>query len=709
MSIHQSVRYTLAALFTISLLAAPSTLTITTLSSMPGFVSGDDALVQIKGVAPTQKVEVKLNGRDVSQAFHNASQDGAQRRALVGLVGGLKLGANTLIAKAGSQTAKLELTNHPITGPMVAGEHLTPFVCKTEEAGLGKPLDADCSAPTKIEYFYRSTDGKFNPLPGPMARPADVAQTTTSEGKTVPYIVRVESGTINRAIYRIAILDDPSHASSPWTPSAGWNHRLYYSFGGGCGAQYNQGTLAATAVLTDGPLSRGYAHITSTQNVLQQFCNDALSGEAVMMIKEHFIKTYGVPEWTVGSGGSGGSIQQLLIGQNYPGLLDGLMPSLTFPDSASIAPDVNECTLFENYFKEKGAGWSKEKQSAVEGYSVGTCGAWARSFAATIIATNVKGCAIAPELVYDPIKNPKGARCTTYDTNVASYGRDEKGFARWPLDSIGVQYGLKALNDGAITQKEFIDLNRNIGGFDHDGNPRAERTVANLEAVRLAYTTGRIDSGVGGLPSVPILHYRSYNDAMGDIHDRVRDLVVRERLRKANGRFDNEVIWIYPNGNRQLAVKVSSDALDTMAKWLDGINANKNSLGHAIDKVVNAKPAAAVDGCWTADGTRINEPAVFGETGKCNDLYPIHSTPRIVAGTPLSDDVMKCQLKPVSAKDYKVAFTAPELDELRQIFPTGVCDYSKPGVMQQPLRGTYQVLPLRESLAAHTSGGGGAR
>jgi hypothetical protein len=125
--------------------------------------------------------------------------------------------------------------------------------------------------------------------------------------------------------------------------------------------------------------------------------------------------------------------------------------------------------------------------------------------------------------------------------------------------------------------------------------------------------------------------------------------------------------------------------------------------------VVHAKPAAAVDGCWTAAGTRIDEPAVFGQTGKCNDLYPIHSTPRIVAGTPLSDDVMKCQLKPVSAKDYKVAFTAPELDELRQVFPAGVCDYSKPGVMQQPLRGTYQVLPVQAAVSARTSGGGGDR
>ena len=52
---------------------------------------------------------------------------------------------------------------------------------------------------------------------------------------------------------------------------------------------------------------------------MQQHCNDNLSGEALMMIKEHFIERYGVPAWTIGFGGSGGAIQQLLIAQNFPG------------------------------------------------------------------------------------------------------------------------------------------------------------------------------------------------------------------------------------------------------------------------------------------------------------------------------------------------------------------------------------------------------
>ena len=96
--------------------------------------------------------------------------------------------------------------------------------------GPGEPLDADCSARQKIEYFYRASDSTFKPLANPTGpRPSDLVNTTTNDGKTVPYIVRVDSGTINRSIYRVAILDDPNPETSPingdwgeWRPGPGW-------------------------------------------------------------------------------------------------------------------------------------------------------------------------------------------------------------------------------------------------------------------------------------------------------------------------------------------------------------------------------------------------------------------------------------------------------------------------------------------------------
>src|SRR5471032_377218 len=163
-------------------------------------------------------------------------------------------------------------------------------------------------------------------------------------------------------------------------------------------------------------------------------------------------------------------------------------------------------------------------------------------------------------------------------------------------------------------------------------------------------------------------------------------------MRKANGRVDNELVWIYPNGGT-VGATVTGLAIDTMSTWLDTL-AKDTSTAPAIDKVVRAKPAAAVDACFTAEGTKIEEPLSLTGTGKCATLYPPHSTPRLVAGAPLADDVLKCQLKPIDAKGYKATMTADEMQQLRQAFPGGVCDYSKAGVNQRPLSGTYLKLPL---------------
>ena len=427
---------------------AAGTLSVTTLSSRPEFVSGGDALVEVKVPQGTQSSDlgVLLNDKDVTAQFA-ATGEGTFR----GLVTGLREGENLIDATlnvAGHPEARLKITNYPITGPILSGPHLTPYECRTVESGLGEPLDADCSAKRKVEYFYRTSDSTFKPLPEG-GRPADLVSTTTNEGRSVPYIVRVESGTVNRSIYRIAILDDATaRDAAQWKPGAGWNRKLAVSFGGGAGTQYNQGTNQANAALSDLYLSRGFAFMISTELVNQQHGNAVLQGEALMMLKEHFIERYGVPKWTVGNGGSGGAIQQLLITQIFPGLLDGLQPSASFPDSSLHTAD---CGLLQNFWRKADATvWTDEKRQAVEGYTKGTCAAWERSFVPVLTATNARGCALNDaSKIYDPVKNPKGARCTMQEMRANIYGRDPKtGFARKPQDNIGIQYGLAGLNSG---------------------------------------------------------------------------------------------------------------------------------------------------------------------------------------------------------------------------------------------------------------------
>src|SRR5262249_34465203 len=151
----------------------------------------------------------------------------AGSQSMTGLVTGLQLGENTLEAGAkkgngngnGGPHKSLKVTNYPITGPVISGPHEEPFFCQTQQFTLptrggtrGAPRDADCSIAPRVDYVYRAggaTGNTFKPLNAAAPVPADVAMTTTNAGQTVRFIVRVETGTINRAIYQIAILHDP--------------------------------------------------------------------------------------------------------------------------------------------------------------------------------------------------------------------------------------------------------------------------------------------------------------------------------------------------------------------------------------------------------------------------------------------------------------------------------------------------------------------
>jgi len=200
-----------------------------------------------------------LNGTDVTSAL----RADATGRTMVALVKGLNDGSNALVATAGKATAKATVANHPGAGPVISGPHETPFVCETETFTLmsggtaGKALDADCSIATRVDYVYKSTapaapagpgrgsDNTFKPLPDPKTIPSDVAMVTTSLGVQAPFIVRVETGTINRGVYEIAMLFNPAKDAQPdfMTKPSGWNGRLIYTFGGGCaGGWYKQGT-----------------------------------------------------------------------------------------------------------------------------------------------------------------------------------------------------------------------------------------------------------------------------------------------------------------------------------------------------------------------------------------------------------------------------------------------------------------------------------
>jgi hypothetical protein len=676
------------AVFACWTLSAADTPTIHALSTDPDHVTGGDVLVEITAKSP---VKITLGERDLTADFRRTDD-----MHWLGLVTGLAVGRNTLKV----DSASLEITNYPITGPVLSGPQIQPFLCQTaafklpDGAPLGPPLDASCSAPTVIQYVYWPTGEKpkFKPLTNLIDLPADVAMTTISTGATVRFIVRVETGTMNRAIYQNAILHDPTvdPPPTPFAPPPGWNKRLIAVHASGCpGGWYVQGSAMGVNPLDKDRLAEGFALFTSTLNHPSNSCNALVAGETTMMGKEHFVETFGVPIYTLSTGGSGGAYTSLQVADAFPGLFDGLLISATFPDALSIALSGLDGHLLAHYFTETNPdGLTDAQKVAISGYAGMEAFLDAANQAQRTDPTpgrkdiagylSARWKAEVPEgLRYDPVANPKGARPTVFDVARSVYGVDPAtGFALRPFDNVGVQYGLHALNAGTITPAQFLDLNARIGGVDRDGNYTPARTVGDSGAIRRAHQGGLILSGKGGLASIPIFDNATSTETRA-YHYGWFHFAVRERLRQANGDASNMVMW--------RSMPSAAAGRDLIDRWMTAYKSDL-SIDSQRAKVLRAKPVDARDGCYDKSTPPhfLAEDLVFTSkpTSECSTLYPVYSNPRYEAGGPLAANVLKCQLKPLSAADYAVPFTPEEFERLQTIFPAGVCDFAKPGVGQ---------------------------
>jgi hypothetical protein len=690
-------------------------LNIQTVSARPDRVAGGNVLVLITQ-DNNAATPVSLNGSDVTSAF----RAGPAPNTREGLVTGLVVGSN--VVSSGGVT--LQIHNYPITGPITSGPHNVSFICQTQSFVLpdgstfGAPTDMDCSAPTKITYLYMPTGGTaFQPLPNPTVLPPNVAQTTTTTGATVNFVVRVETSTIDRGIYQSAILHDPTVDPAPtwFAPPRGWNKRLIAIEGFGCpGGWYVQGSTIGSLslagldfnLLSPARLGAGYALFSNTLQHPSNNCNAVLSGEAAMMSKQHFIETYGVPLYTVSNGCSGGSYGSSQLADALPGLFDGILISCTFPDPLGIAFSGSDGHLLTHYFNVTDpTGFTTAQQVAVSGY---------KGLQAFIDAANQSGrtdpvpgrvdipgyssavwnSAVPAALRYDPTTNPGGLRPTVYDWAKNIYGTNPTtGFALRPFDNVGVQYGLSALNSGQISTTQFLNLNEFIGGYDQDFNYVAARSVGDSGAITRLQQGGLQLGANGGLASIPVFDVSGiYNDD-GGYHYQWFHFAMRERMAQANGNADNHVMW---RGN-----PVNADqAWATFIQWMEAVAADTSSLS-LRDKAIHNKPPMATDGCWkTATIGFWAEHQSFSRTNNsiCNTLYPSYAFPRYVAGGTLAANIIKCQLKPVTASDYTVSFTPTELARLNRIFPGGVCDFSKPGVNQTGVVPWASFGPAPENL-----------
>jgi len=719
---------------------------IKTLSNRADLIGGGDALVEVQ--VPTHidldKVVIGLNGRDVTAAFKRNTGT----HSLRGLVSGLADGRNVLEAgvKEHRKTVnfeKLTITNHPIGGPVFSGPQIQPWVCATPtpQPGSGNiphtnpsgmttlATDAQCNIATEFKFWYKSTSAPltcsgiaganacFKPY-NPAAPALDVATTTTDRGVTVPFILRQERGTINRGIYDIGVLWDPSKPASEQTA---WNGKLQYGFGVASGSprrQFQPNTTWYTGLATnERALGLGFMTAASSLTDHQLNSNLAVAAETVMMIKEHIIEQHGPIRYTMGVGCSGGSIEQNAIASQYPGLLDGLQISCTYPDSITTALEVGDCVLLLNYFGSPAfaalnAGLStaqiNAKRAAIAGHLTQLgCISWVAAFGTTgrpgfiaglpsvgaaIFATTPRAefpnnCLLPRGLVYEPGVNEGGLRCSPFDHGIAIWGNaGDPRFptrANTPTDNTGVQYGLMALLNGGIGAEDFVVLNEKIGSVGLDGNLQAARALADEFALRTAYRSGIVGDG-RSWAKVPIIDLRG-NDNNG-IHHNWRSFALRARLDEANGHHENHVMWRFGPGllpTTAASVKLFAEQFATMDKWLSAIEADTSH--HSIErKVLDNKPAEAFDYCYLSTDTTFSTKVTDFAVCDADPILRFLSSPRQVAGGPLKENVLKCHLKPLDFAEYPAGtFTPEQWVRLQTVFADGVCDWSRPGVEQR--------------------------
>jgi len=304
-------------------------------------------------------------------------------------------------------------------------------------------------------------------------------------------------------------------------------------------------------------------------------------------------------------------------------------------------------------------------------------------------------CRLPAALVYDPVTNPKGTRCGDPDLATAVWGTTagippDSTRARQTGDNVGIQYGLKALLAGAITPEEFVTLNEKIGGFDADSNRRADRTTADLPALDIAYRAGIVSSGKN-LGKLPIIDSRGYDEQ--GIHYIWRSFAERARIDAANdGNHGNQVMWRYGTGllpgTAAQFTTVTLRSFLTMDTWLSNLNVSApketlNSVRRQAD-VIAAKPADAVDFCFLTGDATFSNPVTKMALCDADPRLMKHASPRQVAGGPLEENILKCELKPLNSADYEpLVFTSAQLTRLHAAFPDGVCDWSEKGVGQQ--------------------------
>ena len=678
---------------------SPAAATIATVSTRADLASGGDALVEVRlplgADGPT--LRVTDDGRDVSRGFKPLAH-----RRFLGLVTGLSLGRNVLqVSARGATPARLVVTNHPNGGPVFSGPQLGSWACQPTAR------TAQCDEPARYSYLYRSTDptaAGLQPYDLTDAR-TDVATTTTDQGVTVPFIVRREDGYANRDRYTIMALFQPGQRWTATYPQKQWNRKLHVPGGGGCGNARtpgtpplldNSGTVPASSAQTQTyelALGRGFAVGSAALLNLGHDCNPVVMAEALMMLQERLIEQYGELRYTIGSGCSGGSIVQQWVANSYPGLYDGLTIGCSYPDVASPLMQFADYHLLRAYLEQPGrwapgVAWTERQMAAVAGHAAYLNVPVAdTAFVAPIVDPTTASCpGVKAEEKYDSARRPGGVRCGLMDYNVNAFGTrpaavwtaEEKaagrGFAGQPSTTSGCSTGCGAAA-GPIPPEQFVDLNAKLGGMSVDMQLQPQRMVADRGALSRR------------LPQQHAQHGGRPRHRAGPAHRRPGPGRGPRRARTRSGCARGSTASGAPRQPRHVGRARAAGGRSQLR--LPGLPRH-GPLAHRDrgDRSTRAAPLARQGRRRRQARPTSTTGAPTATAGNCRQHLPVSAGwhfAHAVAGQQVTADTLKCALRPLArGDDYGlVPFTDEQWTAVQALFPSGVCDYAKPGVGEQ--------------------------
>jgi hypothetical protein len=532
----------------------------------------------------------------------------------------------------------------------------------------------------------------------------------------VPFVVRQETGYSLRDQYRIAALwmppaNAPNAKPDPTADNPGFANKLVLTHGASCDTAYSSGS--APDVLKENALSQGFAVASHALDNAGHNCNMVTQAESLIMTKEMVVERFGPLRYTIGTGCSGGSLVVQQVSNAYPGVYQGITPQCSFTDAWSSAQQYVDYVGMRQYLEDPSKlpehGILPAQWPAIFGHlNPGNAVVFTTAIANSGEPT--RNCPGLPrEKVYDENTNPTGVRCSLHDYTRNVFGIYEsgpnKGKARRPISNIGVQYGLSGFltslgaNIGdptrpPLTADQFVALNVHAGSYDIDFNRVETRATADPIAMERVYRSGLVDTAAH-LDEVAIIDLGGPEP--GAFHDVYRKYSMRDRLVREHGTSANQVFW---EGQTPLLGDATfvDASISKMDEWLAAVEGDTRPLPLAR-RIIDAKTKAGVaERCVAVNGS--DAPLSLCDTTVDATIF---SSPRIEAGggdpalvngvgpatVGFADDRLDCQTMPIenfvyAGQAFSQVFSAPQQAALKAVFPTGVCDYSKPGNGFQP-------------------------